>query len=231
MTPRSLVVLLASAFALPLLLAGCGDDDTSTAAVSQATAPVVGGTIDRQIAEAAVLRPADLPAGWTAIPQDGQGRASCAAVQRLRMWPRAVSPGFARGDANGVHTVTIFPRRADADLALADLFSSANERCIARSIAEGGRAFVGPDVEVGKPLMLRLDVAPLAPRIRAVRYALPLGQGGVRAWLFDDYVDARVGRGIAIVWIHSRWVPPSARLRARLTQTAVERLTAALAAR
>lgn len=230
MTGRRLgCLLVASALALPLL-AGCGSDEpdaVSTTAVTPASADVA--TADLRLAEAALLRLDDLPFGWAATPRNGQAPATCAAVRRLRTRPRAVSPGFVRGDGGIVHTVTIFPTVADADRVFSALVAPANIGCVAKGIVQGTRTSIPADVEVGDPLVSRLPVASLTERIEAMRYTLPLRRRAVRARFFEDYVSARVGRGIAIVWLRSRFVRPSDRLRANLTETVVRRLRTTLA--
>jgi hypothetical protein len=231
MPRRSLCLLAASGFALPLL-AGCGSDEpraTRTAATPKATAPIVGTTADRTIAGAALLRLDDLPAGWTATPQNGQARATCAAIRRLRARPRAVSPGFARDDGAGVHTVTIFPTAAEADRAFTEVVASANVSCVARSISEEARTLFAADVAVGDVIASRLDAEPLAQRTEAIRFTLPLRRRSMHARLFQDYVYTRVGRGLSIVWLRWQFTRPDDRLRASLAATAVRRLRAALA--
>ena len=226
--PRCLLV--ASALALPLL-AGCESDEpdaASTTAVTRATVPTDVATADLRVAKAALLRLDDLPFGWTGTPRNGQAPATCAAVRRLRARPRAVSPGFVRGDGGIVHTVTIFPTVADADRILSALVGRANISCLTRGVVHGTRMVIPADVEVGDPIVSRLRVEPLAQRIEAMRYTLPIRRGGIRTRFFEDYISARVGRGISIVWMRSRFVRPNDRLRAKLTKTTVARLRAAL---
>src|SRR5690349_9183983 len=118
MLRRSLRALLPWGGVALALIAGCGGAESSaptTADGAPAPPPVVLGTPDRVTAASALLRLRDLPAGWTATPQNGQAPAACAAVRRLRSHARAVSPGFARGDGGIVHTVTLFPSAAEAD--------------------------------------------------------------------------------------------------------------------
>jgi hypothetical protein len=221
---------MAIAVALPLL-AGCGSgapDAASTTAVTRATLPTDVTTPDLGIAKAALLRLADLPFDWTGTPQNGQAPATCAAVRRLRARPRAVSPGFVRGDAGIVHTVTIFPTAAAADRIFSALVGPANARCVTRGIVHGTRMVVPTDVAVGDPSVSRLRVEPLAQRIEAIRYTLPLRRGTVRARFFEDYVTARVGRAISILWLRSRFAQPDDGLRARLTKTTIARLRATL---
>jgi hypothetical protein len=219
---------VASALALPLLV-GCGSEEpdaASTTAVARATVPTNVTTADLRIAKAALLRLTDLPFDWTGTPRNGQAPATCAAVRRLRARPRAVSPGFIRGDGGIVHTVTIFPTVADADRIFSALIGPANASCVTRAIVDGTRMVIPADVEVGDPIVSRLRVEPLAQRIEAIRYTLPLRRGTTRARFFEDYVTARVGRGISILWLRSRFVRPDDGLRARLTKTAIARLRA-----
>jgi hypothetical protein len=227
---RARCLLVAGGFAVSLLV-GCGSDEpnaASTGAPAQATAPAAGTTSDGETARAALVRLDDLPAGWTSTPQNGQARATCAAIQHLRARPRAVSPGFVQGDGGVVHTVTIFPTAADADRIFTEVVGRANRRCIARSITEGGRMLVPADVKVGDAVASHLHVETPARRIEAIRYTLPLRRGAARARFFEDYVTARVGRGISILWLRSRFVRPDDSLRARLTTRTVARLRATL---
>lgn len=226
---RLLSALAASSLTLPLL-AGCGGGEPSAASTGTvpSTVRATEEAADLALARAALLRLDDLPFDWAATPQNGQAPATCAAVQRLRARPRAVSPGFVRGDGGIVHTVTIFRTAADADRIFTALAGRANTSCNARSIVAGWRARAAADVELGDMIVSRLDAEPLAARIEATRFTLPVRVGGVRTRLFEDYVRARVGRGISIVWLRSRFVRPSDRLRMRLTAIAVRRLRAAL---
>jgi hypothetical protein len=221
---------VASALALPLLV-GCGSDEpdaASTTAVTRVTAPADVTTADLRIAKAALLRLTDLPFDWTGTPRNGQAPAVCAAVRRLRARPRAVSPGFVRGDGGIVHTVTIFPTVADADRIFSALIGPANASCLTGAIVQSTRMVIPADVEVGDPIVSRLHVEPLAQRIEAIRYTLPIRRGAIRTRFYEDYVTARVGRGISILWLRSRFVRPDDGLRARLTKTTVARLRATL---
>lgn len=227
----SLCLLVASSLALPLLV-GCGSEESgtpSTGADATATAPADHRTTDLTVASAALLRPADVPAGWTATPQNGQGRAACAAIQRLRAHPRAVSPGYAHGDVTAVHTVTIFPTAAAADRAFADVVSRANMRCIARTTTQEGYSLFPADVDVGATIASRLDAARLGQRTVATRFALPLRRGAAHARFLQDYVDVKLGRAISILWLRWHATPPDDRLRTSLATTAAARTITALA--
>jgi hypothetical protein len=210
---------------------------TATAAPAPTTTtppPAVDGSpAAARRARTAVLRRADLPAGWTARPS-GSGDVddpACPAVRALRATAtaRAPSRSFSHGNESGIEqTVLVLPSAAAAARAAGVLASAGTRRCLA--VALGRRLGGGADAVDPR----RAKATPLpagAPGTRAGGVALTFTyRGSFESDLRYELAVTRAGRALAVTSFLQLGNGFPARERERLERLTARRLRGAFGA-
>jgi hypothetical protein len=210
---------------------------TTTAAPAPATTappPAAGRSpADARRARTAVLRRADLPAGWTARPS-GSGDVddpACPDVRALRATAtaRAPSRSFSHGNESGIEqTVLVLPSAAAAARASGVLASAGTRRCLA--VALGRRLGGGPHAVDPR----RAKATPLpagAPGTRAGAVALTFTyRGSFESDLRYELAVTRAGRALAVTSFLQLGNGFPARERERLERLTARRLRGAFGA-
>lgn len=236
-----------------LVTAGCADeadgDDSSRADVAT-TQPAGDQRSDAErqedeaIAETALLTLDDFPAGWEAVPAednevDDELRADldrCVEVDDDGLDqdnPSARSPTFTSSNGEEVvASVSLTPSSGDARRALKILRSDAAPGCYAEALqAQIARNLdsdeLPEDVEVGEPTFNRISFESLGDGSVAFRATLPVSVGGFDVDLYADIVFVRVGRAGIQTTFQSEASPFDTDEAVRLTETVVERVSAA----
>jgi hypothetical protein len=210
---------------------------TATAAPAPTTTtppPAVDGSpAEARRARTAVLRRADLPAGWTARPS-GSGDVddpACRDVRALRATAtaRAPSRSFSHGNESGIEqTVLVLPSAAAAARASGVLASAGTRRCLA--VALGRRLGGGPHAVDPR----RAKATPLpagAPGTRAGAVALTFTyRGSFESDLRYELAVTRAGRALAVTSFLQLGNGFPARERERLERLTARRLRGAFGA-
>jgi hypothetical protein len=190
----------------------------------------VAATADRVTAPRAVLRLADLPAGWTASPRSGARTPSaCAGYRRARaaVSAHANSQNFSHLSSQASHTVYLYANARRARSAFGRLTSAAARRCVG---AETKTKLERLRSTVGAARTSRLRIARVGDQSAMDRIAVDYrASDGETATLTLDLVYVREGRGLSLFALVDETTTFDARLRARLTSTADRRLRKLLA--
>jgi hypothetical protein len=202
-----------------------------TAGALGAVAPgAVAATADRVTAPRAVLRLADLPAGWAASPRSGARTPSaCAGYRRARasVSARSNSQNFSHLTSQASHAVYLYATVRRARSAFGQLTSAPARRCVG---AETKTKLERLRSTVGAARTSRLRIARVGDQSAMDRIAVDYRTSDDEmATLTLDLVYVREGRGLSLLALVDDSATFDARLRARLTSTADRRLRRPLA--
>ena len=265
MRSRSRVVTVA--LAATLLIAACGSDDSGSGAdVGTPTETIAGvdrtpdTTIettgaptsvpdeaqdiegDTAAAEAALLTVADLPAGWTEAPADGDADAALAASLAACVGvdgdvisaadATATADRFAApdGTASISQHVGVLAVEGDARTVVAFTAEPAVPACFEAAYAEfAGEALAGEldeGAQFGAPVASRLQVGSAGDATQAIRVTVPVTGDPTTAEVTIDHVVVRNGRSLTTITFASIAAPTTVESIDAVTAVAAERLPA-----
>lgn len=177
------------------------------------------------IARRALLRPSDLPAGWSPDAPDDTPL-GCHAFDAMLQRPRGISPTFRYGDSASIaEVVNVVSTTADADDALDAMLAHGSIDCLSARSAQSVRA---RGAEVRDIDITPLADAPVGDRSMSMRVKVLAAAGGTQESVYEDFVFLRADRGFAIVALLTEVTAPGDQLRAALAERAAQRLSAAL---
>jgi hypothetical protein len=244
-------------FILTALLAGaCSDDGETNTSPSDTTADMNDDdprtaderAADAQAAEELNLTLRDFPAGWEAMPPDGDedddervwsDLADCMGVEAAEFDqdnPKSESPSFSNADDEEVTSEVAFTAtRDDAIHSIEMMQRDEMPGCYAKEIeallrdnllnpSEGQE--VPDDLEMGKPTVNPMSFAQLGDDSLAYRVTLPLSASGIDADLYVDIVVVRVGRVGVTMTFQSVFTPFDPGQAEELLRAVVDRIPA-----
>lgn len=230
MNRRALASLASIATSATLLLAGCGDDsgdatEMQPAATANPTASTSGSTVDASssapstessadpaavaIAEASLLKLADFPAGWQAVPKDDEDDdvaaekriAECVGVDHADLYgdePSAESPEFTNEDEETISSKVVVMASADeASDGLGIVASETYRTCISGEVAKSVEESIkGEGATVGEISLNEVSVGQHGDEVTAFRVEIPFELNGFEATAALDFAIVRVDRAL-----------------------------------
>jgi hypothetical protein len=171
---------------------------------------------DAAIADQALLRPVDLPDGFSESKEPAERSRCDPAVlfRRVGATAIAVSRGFGGHRSTVLETTGVFATTDAAETALLGTTSKKTQRCVATALQMKVPADVFTQI---------LPPPPLGASARAIRYTVEWGSG-----IYIEVVSMRVGRSISSIAFvtESRAVAPA--LRTSILSAAANRSRTAL---